>query len=79
MVVKLRGTVVTDIYRFFNIQQLKNFLLKGKQGMDPITSIFNFLSTPEGQKLLAPLTAAEADFAKILASLIASVAKKAGL
>ena len=41
--------------------------------MDPITAIFNFLSTAEGQKLMEPLTKVEADIVVILSDLIKKV------
>lgn len=44
--------------------------------MDPITAVFNFLSTPEGQKLVAPLVAVEADLVSVIANLIKQVAAK---
>ena len=41
--------------------------------MDPVTAIFNFLSTPEGQKLVAPLVTANAAFVGIIGDLIQRV------
>ena len=49
------------------------FALESGGPMDPITAIFNFLSTTEGQKLMEPLTKVEADIVVILADLIKKV------
>lgn len=49
------------------------FSLELGEPMDPITAIFNFLSTTEGQKLVEPLTKIEADLVTIIADLIKKV------
>ena len=49
-------------------------------GLDPVTAIFNFLSTPVGQKLIDPLVTLEnnavSDFSKILQDLVVQVHNK---
>jgi len=53
--------------------KLPLFSLETGGAMDPITAIFNFLSTAEGQKLVEPLTKVESDLVTILADLIKKV------
>ena len=44
--------------------------------MDPITSIFNFLSTPVGQQILSDLVKVDAALATTLGSLIKGIFAK---
>lgn len=58
----------------FEIFKFKN-KLKGIE-MDPVTSIFSFLSTPAGQHCVEDLLAIGQDFVKVIGGLITSVHNK---
>lgn len=66
------------IYRFFNLRTLKAFLRSNKLGMDPVTAIFNFLATPEGQKLIDPLVKLDTEFITIIMDFIKKIHASSG-
>lgn len=41
--------------------------------MDPVTAIFNFLATPEGQKLIDPLVKLNTEFVNLIFGLIKNI------
>lgn len=57
-----------------NVQPILGVLVKDiDMPVDPVTAIFAFLSTPEGQKLIDPLVQINAEFATIIMDLIKKI------